>query len=1365
MISNKIKSIFNTSKDWSDFNDKVSILSTKEKGDCFEQLTKFYLLINPKYRTKLRNVWLLEEVPLEVKKLLNLPDFDEGIDLIAETKEGTFWAIQSKYRGNKNYSLTRKELSTFIDLAFNVCKNISHALICTNSVKVSHKFSLYKGNVSFCSSAVWCNLNTEFFHNIKKVLKGHIIEPKKINPKKHQRTAIDKALLHFKDSSRGKLIHPCSAGKTLTAYWIAKNIKAKSILVVVPSLSLINQTLEEWTNRFIANNLNASWICVCSDETVKNVTLDSVEIDVQDLGIEVFTDPKSISDWFAKESSDIKVVFSTYQSGIALAKAAKSSSFTFDLAIMDEAHKTVGQKGSLFTHLLSDKNISISKRLFMTATERQFKGDSEEILSMDHEDVYGQTIHLYTFKDAIKDRILSDYKIVTINVTEKEIKNLIESNFYIKPSGKHWRKEVESQMLAAVIALRKAYSKFGFSHALSYHSSLARAISFNEAQILYGKTFLQSDYLQTFHVQGNTPAGLRSRIFKNFTNASMGLITNVRCLTEGVNIPKIDSILFADPKKSKVDIVQAVGRALRPHKDKKMSYIIVPVLIDETVDDLDAIKNKSFEAILQIIRALATHDERIIEYFQALSSKPKRAANRDYYPFEIDIPLHQEVDSYYFRNGINLLLWDKLAKLTWRSFEEAKIFIHALGLKNYYDWKEYCNENYPNLPEKPYDIPRTPWAVYANDGWASMGDWLGTGFIATYKREYRPFLEARSFVRQRNFKSHAKWIKYCQNNIPEKGLKPINIPYDPATVYKNEGWISLGDWLGTHAIATRNLKFRPFEEALSFVHALALKTQKDWKSYCQGKLPEKGFKPADIPANPPSTYKHTGWINYGHWLGTGYISPRYRQYRSYESAKDFAQSLSLKSYKDWRDYCEGKIPNQLLKPDDIPAKPDGSYKNNGWISWADFLGTDNISNSKKRFLLYEEAKALVYQSRFKSGADWKAYCKGTNPQFGLKPNNLPKAPDQFYKEWTSWGDWLGNGYIACSKRKYRSFEDARKFVRTLGLKGRSEWRRYTKGLLKDLSPLPMDIPANPNQTYKDNEWKGFGDWLGTGFIASYLRKYLPFEEAKNFVRKLGLKNQKEWGLYCQSKLIGYSPKPIDIPSNPYSIYKNKGWIGLGDWLGTEVIAYSKKVYLSFEEARAFVHKLQLVNSTEWHRYCKNEFTSKPLKPDNISNRPEITYRNKGWTGWGDWLGLSYRPTRRKYRGFEQARKFTSELKLKTQAQWSLYCQGKIEGMLKIPIDIPLKPGRTYKDLGWKGFPNWLGNIRRASPKFIEYLTFEKARAFVHNLSLKNYKEWMDFCKGRRLDLGNKPQNIPTHPERVYANLGWKGCGNWLGTTR
>lgn len=1365
MIPDKIKAIFDTSRDWADFNSKLSTLSNKDKGDCFEWLIKFYLLLHPKYRTKLKNVWLLnfDHVPSEVRNHLNLPGSDEGIDLIAETKEGHFWAIQGKYRQSESHSLNRQELSTFTDLSFNICRNISHALICTNSSRISHKFSLYKDNISFCASDVWFNLDIDFFKDITGFLQGKTTSPQKITPRKHQQAALNSAISYFAENRRGKLIHPCSAGKTLTAYWIARELKARSILVTVPSLSLVNQTLEEWAKRFIADDLDVSWICVCSDQTVGNITVDSAETTAQDLGIEIITDSKSISDWLINNKSEIKVVFSTYQSGLALAEAVQSCSFVFDFAVMDEAHKTVGQKGGLFTHLLSDENINISRRLFMTATERRFRGDSNNILSMDQENVYGQTIHLYTFKEAIEDKILCDYKIATIFVTEEEVKALIEGNFYLKPIGNHWKKEVESQMLASTIALRKAYAKYGFTHALSYHNSLARASAFKETQTLYGKTLLQTDPLHSFHIAGTTPAGLRKELFQDFVNAPMGLMTNVRCLTEGVNIPKIDSILFADPKKSKVDIAQAVGRALRPHKDKKMSYIVVPVLINETTDDVESIKNKTYAALLQLIRSLATQDERIIEYFRALPNKPKRGIPRDYSPFEIDIPISIDMDLAYFQNSIELCLLDKVAKLSWRSFEAAKDFVHSLRLQNHDAWKAYCNGNCPGLPERPHDIPRTPWIVYEKLGWTSMGDWLGTGFIATSKRQYRPFLQARSFVQNLGLKSQAEWVRYCRNDFPEKGSKPEDIPYDPATVYKDEGWLDLGDWLGTRTVATRKLKYRPFEDARAFAVSLNLRTQTDWKDYCQGKLPQKGLKPEDIPINPNVTYQKKGWVNYGHWLGTGYVSPRYRQYRPYKSARDFARSLGLSSYKEWRLYCEGKLPDKPRKPDDIPAKPDGSYKGKGWTSWADFLGTENISNEKKVFLPYEEATAIVHKLKLRNQDDWKEYCQGTNPQFGRKPDNIPKAPDQFYKEWTSWGDWLGTGYVACSRRKYRAFEEARSFVQSLGLKSQSEWRRYTKGLLERLPLLPSDIPANPNQTYKHNGWKGFGDWFGTGIIAPRLRKYRPFDEAKKFIQALCLKNQKEWGLYCRGQLPGHDPKPDDIPANPQQIYKNKGWKSLGDWLGNAFIAYSKREYLSYEEARTFVHKLELKNSTEWYEYCLGTLPGRTTKPKTISNRPEITYKEKGWIGWDDWLGLSYVLTRRDYREFDKAKKFVHSLELSTQAQWRLYCQGSLDNKPKIPLDIPLKPERVYKNDGWKGYPDWLGNKKRASPKFNAYISFNDAKAYVHGLSLKNVKEWELFCKGKITRLGLKPQNIPTHPDRAYVAQGWKGFGDWLGT--
>ena len=173
---------------------------------------------------------------------------------------------------------------------------------------------------------------------------------------------------------------PCGTGKSLTAFWIAKKMGVKSILVAVPSLALLQQTLKVWTREFLINGIEPEWFCVCSDGTVKDEQDDYVT-DTSDLGIKVDTDPKLIKQFLRKKTSKIKVVFTTYQSGRATSKGSKG--FTYDLGIMDEAHKTVGSKTKEMAHLLHQKNVKIKKRIFMTATERLFRGDSDEFLSMD----------------------------------------------------------------------------------------------------------------------------------------------------------------------------------------------------------------------------------------------------------------------------------------------------------------------------------------------------------------------------------------------------------------------------------------------------------------------------------------------------------------------------------------------------------------------------------------------------------------------------------------------------------------------------------------------------------------------------------------------------------------------------------------------------------------------------------------------------------------------------------------------------------------------------------------------------------------------------------------------------------------------
>jgi exonuclease I len=207
-------------------------------------------------------------------------------------------------------------------------------------------------------------------------------------------------------------------------------------------------------------------------------------------------------------------------------------------------------------------------------------------------------------------------------------------------------------------------------------------------------------------------------------------------------------------------------------------------------------------------------------------------------------------------------------------------------------------------------------------------------------------------------------------------------------------------------------------------------------------------------------------------------------------------------------------------------------------------------------------------------------------------------------------------------------------------------------------------------------WKGMGDWLGTGTVATHLREYKSFEDARDFVHKLKLKGQKEWNDYCKS-----GQKPEDIPAAPQSTYNQVGWKGFGDWLGSGYVATNLREYKSFEEARDFVHKLNLKSLKEWKEYCKSGH-----KPEDIPANPNRTYNQDGWNTWGDWIGSSIVATQlREYKSFEEARNFVHKLKLKSAKEWKDYCKSGHK-----PEDIPANPNRTYNQDGWKGWGDWLG---------------------------------------------------------------------------
>jgi predicted helicase len=249
---------------WTEFWEATTRLSsTDDKKAVFERLTQLYLQTVPEYQSELAQIWLLRDVPPDVRKLLNLPTRDEGIDLIARTRHGKYWAIQSKFRSQHDKPLTRRDLSTLSSLAFETCNNIELAVVAHTASKPVSKRHLMR-NTTEIGFRRFQSLDKEAWSLIVRKLKGRSAAPKARTPRRDQSAAVAAARTHFvrDGAARGRLIMPCGTGKSLTAYWIAEALNAKTIVVAVPSLHLVRQSLTEWTREFLAHGIKPKWLCV-----------------------------------------------------------------------------------------------------------------------------------------------------------------------------------------------------------------------------------------------------------------------------------------------------------------------------------------------------------------------------------------------------------------------------------------------------------------------------------------------------------------------------------------------------------------------------------------------------------------------------------------------------------------------------------------------------------------------------------------------------------------------------------------------------------------------------------------------------------------------------------------------------------------------------------------------------------------------------------------------------------------------------------------------------------------------------------------------------------------------------------------------
>jgi superfamily II DNA or RNA helicase len=580
-----------------------------KRGKQFERFTKWFLKNDPEWSTQVDQVWLWEEYPKRW-------GIDCGVDLVFQHKNGETWAVQAKCYSS-NHDITKHDVDKFLSES-NRTGIDKRLLIATtdrigkNAIQVCE--AQEKTVVRFLLSD-FEQSELEYPSRYEDLHSGKRKEPPK--PRPHQLEAITTVGANFQNTERGQLIMACGTGKTFTTLWIKEELASKRTLVLLPSLSLLSQTLREWT---FAASQPFDVLCVCSDETVGKRGEDETIHSVSDLAFPVTSDVEEIRRFIKRDGA--KVIFSTYQSSPIVADAqAADSTLAFDLVVADEAHRCTGKVTSAFSTVLDNNRIIAAKRLFATATPRTYttsvKKAAEdrgiEVACMDDEAVFGKVLYSLPFGEAIRQNLLTDYRIVIIGVDSPMIAEWIKNREFIKADSGI---ENDAESLAAQIGLLKAIKDYDLKRVISFHSRVIRAESFTQdiQQVVewIGDEHRPSGVLRTDFVSGAMPTNKRRRKLDQLKSLGVderGLLSNARCLSEGVDVPSLDGVAFIDPRSSQIDIIQAVGRAIRLSPDKKTGTIVLPVFIADGQNAEDTIEASHFKPIWDVLNALKAHDD------------------------------------------------------------------------------------------------------------------------------------------------------------------------------------------------------------------------------------------------------------------------------------------------------------------------------------------------------------------------------------------------------------------------------------------------------------------------------------------------------------------------------------------------------------------------------------------------------------------------------------------------------------------------------------------------------------------------------------------------------------------------------------
>lgn len=606
----KIKDKYFQFKSFGDFEKELINLSIDDdaKGDIFEVYIEAFLKTTKLFNVK--NVYSSQRnFPSHLFSRLEIPRTDKGIDgIIIDTENNTI-PYQVKFRSSRK--LSYEELQGFKDQS----SKANQKILFTNCNFIAEEYFKRGNNIAF-RGVDFHNLTKNEIENINSIFKNKNLlkkTDKKID--NYQDEAIESIIKDLKNNDRTTCLMACGTGKTYVALWLIERIQPKKIIVFVPSIALLKQIRGDWLSNTSLENLTS--FAVCSDKTEPKL-YDQIKLNKKDLNFKIDTDPKEIRNFIQRKDNSTKIIFTTYHSSEAVSKACKGISF--DIGIFDEAHRTTNfslkHQETKFNMGLLDKNILIKKRVFFTATQKSYNskivdeyGNPKIKFNMNNPDIYGNVSYRLNFYKAQKLGAISDYRIV---ISETESAELTEelrkrSVTYVK------KNKIITDQIAHQVAIKKSIQKFNLSKIFTFHSRIPQTKSFAKKNKFNSDISHLLPNFYTNYIEAKMKTTEREEIINDFKKSKKGLISNARCLIEGVDVPEVDAIAYISPKKSKIDIVQSLGRAVRNrhNKEKKYGYILVPIFKEKFRSEKieEATKRSNYETISEVLDALREQDD------------------------------------------------------------------------------------------------------------------------------------------------------------------------------------------------------------------------------------------------------------------------------------------------------------------------------------------------------------------------------------------------------------------------------------------------------------------------------------------------------------------------------------------------------------------------------------------------------------------------------------------------------------------------------------------------------------------------------------------------------------------------------------